>query len=361
MGRWIKRIAFGLAGIVLLAVAAAAVFVATFDAEDYKQDIAAAFEAATGRKVHFGGKIEASILTLQPAITVHEPALLNPPGYSRPELAKAKRVHLIVRLRPLLRRRLAIVRLEVEGADVLFETNAKGERNWREKGEAPGLTPIPNPGPVPGVRIGVGQSIAGLTVDRLFLKSSRIAYLHGATKLEAEINFDEIGIVIPAADKPIDVKVAGTFQDAKIATSGQVGSLDTLLNPRPGVTRSRARLCGESAGRLPKDTRARPGLSAWLLSWRELHRRGAWLLVVAEMAMSPGRGGAACCSALGGSRATVTQDEGPGQPACAVVRQTRSSRGFGEASGIRDSGFGTPRSAIESSGHAVACWRWPAA
>jgi len=234
MGRWIKRIALGLGALAFLAVAAAAIFVVTFDAEDYKQDIAGAFEAATGRKVHFGGKIESNILTLQPAITLNEPALLNPPGFSRPELAKAKRVHLIVRLRPLLQRRLAIVRLEVEGADVLFETSAKGERNWREKPESPGLTPIPNPGPVPGMRIGTGQNIAGLTVDRLLLKSSRIAYLHGATKLDAEINFDEIGIVIPAADKPIDVKVAGTYQDAKIATSGQVGSLDALLNPRAG-------------------------------------------------------------------------------------------------------------------------------
>jgi len=235
VGRWIKRIALGLGALVLVAVGAVAVFVLTFDAEDYKQDIAAAFEAATGRKVHFGGKIEANILTLQPAITLNEPSLLNPAGFSRPELAKAKRVHLLVRLRPLLQRRLAIIRLEVEGADVLFETNVKGDRNWAFKPETPGLTAIPAPGNIPGIRIGTGQNIAGLTVDRLVLKSARLAYIHGATKLESEIHFDEIGVGIPGSDKPIAVAVAGHYQGAKIATKGEVGSLDALLSPTPGT------------------------------------------------------------------------------------------------------------------------------
>jgi len=70
MGRWIKRIALGIAGLLVLALGAAATFVLTFDAADYKQEIAGAFEVATGRKLHFGGKIESNILTLQPAITM---------------------------------------------------------------------------------------------------------------------------------------------------------------------------------------------------------------------------------------------------------------------------------------------------
>ncbi|MGH7003600.1 MAG: AsmA family protein [Alphaproteobacteria bacterium] len=234
MGRWIRRIALGLGALVFLAVAAAATFVLTFDADDYRQEIADAVEAATGRKLHFGGKLESSILTLRPAITLHDAALLNPPGFSRAEFAKAKRVHLILRLRPLLQRRLAIVRLEVEGADVLLETNDKGERNWRQRSEGPGLTPAPIPIPVPGVRIGAGQDIVGLTVDRLSLENARVAYLHAPTKLESQIHFDEVRIVIPSATHPIELAAAGTYQGATIKTVGRVGSLDALLNPRPG-------------------------------------------------------------------------------------------------------------------------------
>jgi uncharacterized protein involved in outer membrane biogenesis len=234
MGRWIKRIVLGLAAIVVLVVGAAATFVLTFDAADYKQEIAGVFEAATGRKLHFGGKIDSNILTLQPAITLHDASLLNPPGFSRPALATAKRMHLIVRLRPLLDRKIAIVRLEVEGGDVLFETNEQGERNWRQKAETPRpLTAIPPP-VVPGVRIGSGQAIAGLTVDQLHLKDVKIAYLHGATKLESGVHLDQATIVIPAADKPMAVTMAATYQGAKVNTSGTVGSLGDLLAPRPG-------------------------------------------------------------------------------------------------------------------------------
>ena len=236
MGRWIKRIALGIAGLLVLVLGAAATFVLTFDAADYKQEIAGAFEAATGRRLHFGGKIESNILTLQPAITLHDAALLNPPGFSRPALATAKRMHLILRLRPLLDRKLAIVRLEIEGGDVLFETNEKGERNWRQKAETPPtLTAIPPPVNVPGVRIGVGQTVAGLTVDRLQLKNVKIAYLHGPTKLESGVELDEAAVVVPAVDKPMTVALAGTYRGAKVNTSGTVGSLGELLAPRAGA------------------------------------------------------------------------------------------------------------------------------
>lgn len=235
MGRWIKRIALGIGALVLLALGAAATFVLTFDAADYKQEIAGAFEAATGRKLYFGGKIESNILTLQPAITLHDASLLNPPGYSRPALATAKRMHLILRLRPLLDRKLAIVRLELEGGDVLFEMNAKGERNWREKAEAPpALTAIPPP-VVPGVKVGTALPVAGLTVDRLILKDVKVAYLHAPTKLESSVHLDEVALTIPAVDKPVSVSLAGRYEGAKIDTSGTVGSIGELLQPRPGA------------------------------------------------------------------------------------------------------------------------------
>ncbi|HEY7607783.1 MAG TPA: AsmA family protein [Alphaproteobacteria bacterium] len=236
MGRWIKRIVLGLAGLVVLVLGAAATFVLTFDAADYKQEIAGAFAAATGRQLHFGGRIESRILTLQPAITLHDASLLNPPGFSRPALASAKRVHLILRLRPLLQRRLAIIRLEVEGGDVLFEMNEKGERNWRQKAETPPApTAVRPPANIPGGKIGASQPIAGLTVDRLLLKNVKIAYLHGPTRLESSAQLDAVTVAIPAVDKPITLAMDATYQGAKVHTEGTVGSLGDLLAPRAGA------------------------------------------------------------------------------------------------------------------------------
>ncbi|MFO0988337.1 MAG: AsmA family protein [Alphaproteobacteria bacterium] len=235
MGRWIRRIALGIAGLAVLVLGAAAAFVLTFDAADYKAEIAGAFEAATGRKLHFGGKVEASILTLRPAITLNDASLLNPPGFSRPALATARRLHLIVRLRPLLGRKLAIVRMEIEGGDVLFEMNEQGERNWRQKGEAPSLTAIPPPANAPGMRIGAGQTVGGLTVDRLHFKDVRIGYLHGPTKLESSMLLDDGTVAIPTQDAPMRVALAGRFQGAKVEAAGTVGSIGALLAPRPGA------------------------------------------------------------------------------------------------------------------------------
>ena len=235
MRRWIKRIVLGFAGLLVLALSAAATFILTFDPADYKQDIAGAFEAATGRKLQFGGKIESDILTLQPAITLHDVSLLNPPGFSRPSFAAAKRVHLTLRLRPLLDRRLDIIRLEIVGGDLLFETNEKGERNWRQRTEAPTLTPIAPPVNVPGLRIGVGQSVAGLSIDQFRLKRSRIAYRHGPSNLESSMNFEAVRVSFAEADKPMKVRLEGSYQGTTIKTEGTVGSLDDLLRPRAGA------------------------------------------------------------------------------------------------------------------------------
>ncbi len=236
MGRWIRRIALGIAGLLILALGAAATFVLTFDAADYKQEIAAAFESTTGRKLHFGGKIESNILTLRPAITLHDASLLNPPGFSRPALATAKRMHLILRVRPLLERKLAIIRLDVEGGDILFETNEKGERNWRQKAEtSPNIVVVPPPVTVPGVRVGLGQSVAGLTVDRLQISDVNVTYLHQPTKLESSMHLDEATITVPAIDKPMTVALVGKYQGVKVETAGTVGTVGDLIAPRAGT------------------------------------------------------------------------------------------------------------------------------
>jgi uncharacterized protein involved in outer membrane biogenesis len=233
MRRWVLRIGFGVAGIVLLLVAAAATFVLTFDPADYKQDIAAAVEAATGHKLRIDGKIEASILTFQPAIRLENVVLLNPPGFSRANFATAKEVDLILRLRPLLHRRLAIVRLEIAGADVLFEANAKGERNWQVRQEPARLTAIP--APAAGAEIGTGRDIAGLTVDHFVVKDARIGYLHGKTGLATTIDLDEVAVTIPSLQAPIRLSIAGTYNGTRIDTRGTVGALSQVLDPRPGA------------------------------------------------------------------------------------------------------------------------------
>ena len=54
-----------------------------------------------------------------------------------------------------------------------------------------------------GVKIGVGRTIAGLSIDQVRLKRSRIAYLHAPTKLESAMNFEVVRVSFAEADKPI--------------------------------------------------------------------------------------------------------------------------------------------------------------
>ncbi len=124
-----RIVAAVIAGVVVIAAAGIAVFVATFDPNSRKPQIIAAVQAATGRELTIGGQIGLSI-SLQPTLEMTDVSLGNPPGFSRPQMVSLQKLQLQVALVPLLSRQLRIVRLVLQQPDILLETNAQGESNW---------------------------------------------------------------------------------------------------------------------------------------------------------------------------------------------------------------------------------------
>src|SRR3712207_6626225 len=116
---------------VLLVLGAAAVgaAVALFDPEAQKPRIAAAVEAATGRRLTLAGPVGLK-LSLFPTVTLEDVSLANMPGGSRPEMARIGRVEAEFALLPLLSRRLELRRVVLRAPDILLETDAEGRPNW---------------------------------------------------------------------------------------------------------------------------------------------------------------------------------------------------------------------------------------
>ena len=83
IGRILRFTLIGFAGIIVLVVAAGAVFVATFDANSYKPRIAAAVQQATGRALALNGPIGLK-LSLQPTLEARDVAFANPAGLLPP-------------------------------------------------------------------------------------------------------------------------------------------------------------------------------------------------------------------------------------------------------------------------------------
>ncbi len=100
------------------------------DPNDFKPRIAESVRAATGRDIALDGPIRIGF-SATPTLQAERVRLSNPPGFSRPDMATLSKVEARLALWPLLRGRLEIVRLTLTEPDLLLETDASGQSNWR--------------------------------------------------------------------------------------------------------------------------------------------------------------------------------------------------------------------------------------
>jgi uncharacterized protein involved in outer membrane biogenesis len=100
------------------------------DPNDFKPRIAESVRAATGRDIALDGPIRIGF-SATPTLQAERVRLSNPPGFSRPDMATLAKVEAKLALWPLLRGRVEIIRLTLTEPNLLLETDAKGQSNWR--------------------------------------------------------------------------------------------------------------------------------------------------------------------------------------------------------------------------------------
>lgn len=128
-GWWLNAAVF----LLLLPVVAVGVAVAILDPNDYKPQMIAAAQRATGRVLILGGPLRISH-SLWPTIEVTNVELANLPGGTRPDIARAERIEAQLSLPALLHRRLELSKLTLIGPNILFEW-VGGRPNWVFEGE----------------------------------------------------------------------------------------------------------------------------------------------------------------------------------------------------------------------------------
>lgn len=107
-----------------------------FDPNDYKDDIAAAVEEATGRELSLDGDLELELFPrLRIAIGASE--LANAQGFGDASFARIEGARLQVGLLPILFGRIEIDEARLEGLVLNLARNAQGTANWEDLGPDP--------------------------------------------------------------------------------------------------------------------------------------------------------------------------------------------------------------------------------
>jgi AsmA protein len=106
----------------------------------YKGRIAAAVKESTGRELHLRGDIKLSVFPWI-ALELGPATLGNPEGFSEEPFLSFSHASVRVKLLPLLRERLQVARVEIDGLDVRLRKNAEGRGNWQDARSSPHPAP----------------------------------------------------------------------------------------------------------------------------------------------------------------------------------------------------------------------------
>ena len=153
----------GVAALLVLVLVGVAIFV---NPNDYKARIVREVQTTTGRDLTLQGDIKLSVFPWI-ALQLGPVRLGNPAGFGPEPFVSVQRTSLRVKLLPLLRKRLEVGRIEIEGLDLRLRTNASGKGNWEDLGRK---------NATPAMATGAQRSASLQSLDGILIKDSRVSY-----------------------------------------------------------------------------------------------------------------------------------------------------------------------------------------
>lgn len=214
-------------------LAAALIFI---DPNDYKPEIASAVKEQTGRKLSIDGSIG---LTVFPrlGLELNKVTLGNAPGFSDPIFSRISRAELRINLMPLLKRRVEVGTIVLDGLQINLERHKNGAANWDSLGGVSQSDKTTAPqneteSAAPPRNLG----LAALAVDGIRITNGALSFRDGSTDNHTMVEnltltVSEIGLKTPFA-----VTAGFNIKNTQPSLSGRVDlSGRAAIDPKAGT------------------------------------------------------------------------------------------------------------------------------
>jgi AsmA protein len=212
--KWFKRALYAVLGLVLLAVAAAAILALTFDANQYKDEVEKLIKDKTGRTLKFHGDVK---LAFWPSLGVSLGKVTLSRRASAHDFAAFDAAHVSVRLLPLLRGEALVDQVRVAGLKASVIRAKGGKFDFEDLLGAAGAKPAAQaPAGAPAGK--VKFDVAGIR-----LEDATLAYQDEGSGQTLEIAHLELSTGRIADDVPGQLSLAAQLKgrnplvDAKLA------------------------------------------------------------------------------------------------------------------------------------------------
>ncbi len=255
--------------LLLLIVAAIAVFALTFDANRYKPELAALVKEQTGRELDIDGDIHLSFYP-DIALQLGQVKLGNAKGFANKFFAEADSARVTVQFLPLLEQQLKINEVHLQGLKLNLHRNKNGKTNWQDL--------LPENSSKANAKAGEAMTslLGGMVITGVSVQDSQLHWRddqQGKTLTLAPLNL-KTGTFNPG--KPVDIHLdthltqnepALTMQltlstRAELAENQEDVSLTDLRLQVKQPERLAANLSGNLQGNLKKERVSIPDLQA---------------------------------------------------------------------------------------------------
>ncbi len=212
-------------GVVVLLFAGLLVAVAVLvDPNDYKDDITAAVQKATGRQLTLDGKLQLAVFpTIR--IAVGGATLSNAPGFGTEPMAKIGSAELQLGLLPLLSRRIEISDARLKDLELNLARDARGRNNWQDMGGGSDAAAPAAPG-------GGGSAGIELAVGAVEISNARIVWNDAATG--SRWTLTDFGLEAqgfgPGKKFPLTTKFGLTGKDVAVKVTANTQATLTLAS-----------------------------------------------------------------------------------------------------------------------------------
>ena len=217
-----------LGALIVLLIATAVGLIAVLTSMDYgryKDDLDKMVQDATGRELTIAGDLDLA-LSLTPKLTVTDVTFANAAWAGDKPMMTLDRLNAQVALRPLLSGRLEIDFIELDGLDLVLQTDGAGKANWEFATVQPQLD-------ADAVQKQVEKTAQKLkltpSISAVRIRNAHVTYIDGATGAELESDFKRADFTAEGVDSPIKGAFVAIYNDVAVQAQAELGSLGLLI------------------------------------------------------------------------------------------------------------------------------------
>ncbi len=216
-----KKLGFGLLGLVVVLVAGLLIAPSFVDWNAQKGRISSEIQDLTGRDLAIDGDVSLTLLPA-PALSAARVRLANAPGGSAPAMVELDAFKVRVALLPLLRGEVLVESVDLVRPRILAEVLPGGAKNWEFA--PPGAVPRPERAPGAAEPSGVA---AAISLERITITDGTLIYRDPASGVEERV--EALNAEVGAESLKGPFAASGTARLRGVATEFQV-SLGNLVN-----------------------------------------------------------------------------------------------------------------------------------